>query len=80
MERTGMQSMEDKNEKGKEVLKDMLELAASFRKLRFDADEVRERMITFMRAHYGSTLGTDESIALLDKPGGLEELHQKYCL
>ncbi len=75
-----MQSMEDKNEKGKEILKEMLEMTRATLKLRFDADEVKERMIQFMRTHYRTTLGSDESIALLDQPGGLQELHDKFCL
>ncbi len=46
------------------------------RKRRVD-DEVRERMIRFVKTHYAETLGKD--IELLDQPGGLELLHQKYC-
>lgn len=39
--------------------------------------EVRERLKTFVKTHYANTLGKD--IELLDQPGGLELLHQKYC-
>lgn len=42
-----------------------------------DENEVRERMIRFIKTHYAKTLGKD--IELLDQPGGLELLHQKYC-
>jgi hypothetical protein len=42
-----------------------------------EGDEVRERMIRFIKAHYSHLLGED--IELLDQPGGLEILHRKYC-
>ena len=45
-------------------------------KLKFD--EVRQRMVQFIKTHYSQTLGKD--IELLDQPGGLEKLHKKYCL
>ncbi|MBI2943163.1 MAG: hypothetical protein HYY25_03075 [Candidatus Wallbacteria bacterium] len=45
---------------------------------KFDGDEVRQRMVQFIKTHYASTLGKD--IELLDQPGGLEKLHKKYCL
>ncbi len=43
-----------------------------------DGDEVRQRMVQFIKTHYSQTLGKD--IELLDQPGGLEKLHKKYCL
>lgn len=42
-----------------------------------ETDEVRERMIKFIKMHYAHLLGPD--IDLLDQPGGLEILHRKYC-
>lgn len=44
---------------------------------RFDGDEVRLRMVQFIKTHYAQMLGKD--IELLDQPGGLEKLHKKYC-
>ena len=40
-------------------------------------DEVRTRMIQFIKTHYAHVLGND--LELLDTPGGLETLHKKYC-
>ncbi|MFA5987080.1 MAG: hypothetical protein WC797_00285 [Candidatus Paceibacterota bacterium] len=45
---------------------------------KFDGDDVRARMIQFIKTHYAATLGKD--IDLLDQPDGLERLHEKYCL
>ena len=45
---------------------------------KFDGDEIRQRMVQFIKTHYAQTLGKD--IELLDQPGGLEKLHKKYCL
>ncbi len=44
-----------------------------------ECDEVREfrlRMISYIKQEFGSMLGQD--IELLDKPGGLQILLQKY--
>ena len=40
-------------------------------------EEARQRIIRFIKTHYAKTLGKD--IELLDKPGGLEALQQKYA-
>jgi hypothetical protein len=45
---------------------------------KFDGDDVRTRMIHFIKTHYAATLGKD--VDLLDQPDGLEKLHKKYCL
>lgn len=45
---------------------------------KFDDNDVRARMIRFIKTHYANTLGKD--IELLDQPGGLDKLHKKYCL
>ena len=42
-----------------------------------DDTEVRERLVRFIKTHYAKTMGAD--IELLEQPGGLELLHQKYC-
>jgi hypothetical protein len=39
--------------------------------------EVRERLGRFIKTHYANTLRKD--IEILEQPGGLELLHQKYC-
>ena len=44
-----------------------------------DCEEVREfrqRMIAYIRQEFGNMLGQD--VELLDKPGGLQTLLQKY--
>lgn len=42
-----------------------------------DNEEVRKRMVRFIKTHYAKTLGKD--IELVDTPEGRELLHQKYC-
>ena len=46
---------------------------------KFDGDDVRARMIQFIKTRYASVL-TKEDLELIDTPGGLEKLHRKYCL